>query len=39
MPTRNESPNVELLVDRLTKALGTSGDWELLFVDDSDDDT
>lgn len=39
VPTRNESPNVELLVDRLTKALGAGGGWELLFVDDSDDDT
>ncbi|MDQ6784499.1 MAG: glycosyltransferase [Actinomycetota bacterium] len=39
VPTRNESPNVELLVERLSVALGTDCGWELLFVDDSDDDT
>lgn len=39
VPTRNESPNVELLVDRLAHALGRDTGWEVIFVDDSDDDT
>ena len=40
VPTRNEAPNVELLERRLAAALdGTSGGWELIFVDDSDDPT
>lgn len=40
VPTRNEAPNVELLEQRLSAALaGTSGGWELIFVDDSDDST
>lgn len=39
VPTRNESPNVELLVRRLAEALDPACSWELLFVDDSDDDT
>ncbi len=39
VPTRNESPNVELLVDRLAHALGGDTGWEVIFVDDSDDDT
>lgn len=39
VPTRNESPNVELLVRRLEVALGDEPAWELIFVDDSDDDT
>jgi dolichol-phosphate mannosyltransferase len=40
VPTRNEAPNVELLERRLTSALArTSGGWELIFVDDSDDAT
>jgi dolichol-phosphate mannosyltransferase len=40
VPTRNEAPNVEPLVSRLRAALDRSvGDWELIFVDDSDDAT
>lgn len=39
VPTRNESPNVGLLVRRLVDALGIDQAWELVFVDDSDDDT
>ncbi len=43
VPTRNEAPNIGLLVRRLSDALGDrlapSMTWELLFVDDSDDDT
>jgi dolichol-phosphate mannosyltransferase len=38
VPTRNEAGNVERLVARLDDALGTT-DVEILFVDDSDDDT
>jgi glycosyltransferase involved in cell wall biosynthesis len=38
VPTRNEAANVPVLVDRVSLALDTS-DWELLFVDDSDDTT
>jgi glycosyltransferase involved in cell wall biosynthesis len=40
VPTRNEMPNIEVLVSRLTSALRTHpGGFELIFVDDSDDDT
>ena len=40
VPTRNEALNVETLVSRLGAALNELGkDWELLFVDDSDDRT
>lgn len=39
VPTRNESPNIILLYERLYRALGGGPAWELLFVDDSDDDT
>lgn len=43
VPTRNEAPNIALLVGRLSDALtddfGTGLGWELIFVDDSDDDT
>jgi dolichol-phosphate mannosyltransferase len=40
VPTRNEALNVETLVGRLGAALNELGkDWELLFVDDSDDQT
>jgi glycosyltransferase involved in cell wall biosynthesis len=40
VPTRNEAPNVGLLEQRLSSALeGTSDSWELIFVDDSDDET
>jgi dolichol-phosphate mannosyltransferase len=43
VPTRNEAPNIALLVDRLGAALerrlGPDLTWELIFVDDSDDGT
>lgn len=39
VPTRNESPNVEVLVERVARAMDDVASWELLFVDDSDDDT
>ena len=39
VPTRNESSNVFPLVDRVQMALSGIVYWELLFVDDSDDDT
>ncbi len=43
VPTRNEAPNIALLVERLgaalRKSLGPGVAWELIFVDDSDDDT
>ena len=40
VPTRNEAPNVAVLTARLSTALGgLAGGWELLFVDDSDDNT
>lgn len=40
VPTRNEAPNVAVLVDRVAAALHPlAGTWELIFVDDSDDDT
>jgi len=40
VPTRNEASNIEPLVDRLDRALGSAGySWELIFVDDSDDST
>jgi dolichol-phosphate mannosyltransferase len=40
VPTRNEAPNIELLEQRLSLALAaTPGEWELVFVDDSDDPT
>ena len=38
VPTRNESGNVEPLLDRIAAAAGTRS-IEVLFVDDSDDDT
>lgn len=38
IPTRNEAPNVRPLLERLAPAL-PAGDAEILFVDDSDDDT
>src|SRR4051812_24448247 len=38
IPTRNERDNVEPLLERLTAALGATA-AEILFVDDSDDDT
>ncbi|MGZ6793764.1 MAG: glycosyltransferase, partial [Mycobacteriales bacterium] len=38
VPTRNEAANVAPLVDRLALAL-RGVDAEVLFVDDSDDDT
>jgi dolichol-phosphate mannosyltransferase len=40
VPTRSEAPNVATLVSRLTTALRPIGlDWELVFIDDSDDGT
>jgi dolichol-phosphate mannosyltransferase len=40
VPTRNEAPNVAWLTARLKAALdGLPGGWELVFVDDSDDNT
>lgn len=40
VPTRNEAPNVSVLVSRLATTLTSlAGGWELVFVDDSDDDT
>ena len=40
VPTRNESPNVGVLTARLATALEElAGGWELIFVDDSDDNT
>ena len=40
VPTRNEAGNIEPLARRLDAALADlGGDWELLFVDDSDDST
>ena len=43
IPTRNEAPNIALLVDRLGAALhrdlGPELAWEVIFVDDSDDAT
>jgi dolichol-phosphate mannosyltransferase len=40
VPTRSEAPNVATLVSRLRTALLPRGlDWELLFIDDSDDGT
>lgn len=40
VPTRNEAPNISTLISRTAAALGPMpADWELIFVDDSDDDT
>jgi dolichol-phosphate mannosyltransferase len=40
VPTRSEAPNIATLVARLRTALGPAGiDWELIFIDDSDDGT
>ena len=44
VPTRNEAPNVAPLVSRIGAALGSrpgrpGTPWEVVFVDDSDDDT
>ncbi|MGH2554951.1 MAG: glycosyltransferase [Actinomycetota bacterium] len=40
VPTRNEASNVGPLVGRVRSALELAGiEWEILFVDDSDDDT
>ena len=40
IPTRNERENVDRLIGELTAAMSDLGrTWELLFVDDSDDDT
>ena len=40
VPTRNEAGNVKELTQRVTASMAaTNFTWELLFVDDSDDDT
>ena len=39
VPTRNEAPNLRPLLDRASRAMEGTADWELLVVDDSDDDT
>ncbi len=40
VPTRNEADNVQELTERLLNSLaGISSTWELIFVDDSDDET
>jgi glycosyltransferase involved in cell wall biosynthesis len=40
VPTRNEAANIDLLVRRASRSLRCiEGGWELIFVDDSDDDT
>jgi mannose-6-phosphate isomerase-like protein (cupin superfamily) len=39
VPTRNEAPNLRPLLDRTEAALDGVASWELLVVDDSDDDT
>jgi mannose-6-phosphate isomerase-like protein (cupin superfamily) len=39
VPTRNEALNLRPLLDRTTAALDGVASWELLVVDDSDDDT
>ncbi len=40
VPTRNEAGNVQELTRRLAESMaGTGSTWELLFVDDSDDET
>ena len=38
VPTRNERDNIPLIVDRVAQALGSIS-YELIFVDDSDDET
>ena len=38
VPTRNERGNVAPLYTQLCESMGTRN-WELVFVDDSDDDT
>jgi mannose-6-phosphate isomerase-like protein (cupin superfamily) len=39
VPTRNEAANLRPLLDRASDALGDDLSWELLVVDDSDDET
>jgi dolichol-phosphate mannosyltransferase len=39
VPTRNERDNVCEVAERISLALNHVNDWELIFVDDSDDDT
>lgn len=39
VPTRNEGDNIARLVDRLAEAFGPGASVEVLFVDDSTDDT
>jgi len=40
VPTRNESENVDEVIERIRRSLGATGfTYEILFVDDSDDET
>lgn len=39
IPSRNEGTNVETMVSRILNTLGAVGSYEILFVDDSTDDT
>lgn len=39
IPTRNENENLDNLTERISAALEQHPEWELIFVDDSDDDT
>lgn len=39
VPTRNEAANLRALLQRTSRALGNDVAWELLVVDDSDDET
>lgn len=39
IPCRNEGKNVERMVQRITRSLGARGDYEIVFVDDSSDQT
>jgi glycosyltransferase involved in cell wall biosynthesis len=40
VPTRNEAANVHLLLERIAAAVSPLGEpWEVVFVDDSDDET
>ncbi len=40
VPTRNESPNVDELIERIRRSMAASGiTYEILFIDDSDDGT
>ena len=40
VPTRNEAGNIRVLAERVAASLSGAGfNWEVIFVDDSDDDT